>query len=61
MLRQCIKAGQPVFFGCDVGKSSDSGLMDTGLYDYEVSILFFCSCLMHTMCLCLSRMHSTSR
>ncbi|KAF8531876.1 peptidase C1B, bleomycin hydrolase [Gautieria morchelliformis] len=32
---KCIKAGQPVFFGCDVGKSSDSGLMDTGLYDYE--------------------------
>ncbi|GJJ12927.1 hypothetical protein Clacol_007174 [Clathrus columnatus] len=32
-----IKAGQPIFFGCDVGKSSDkeSGLMDTNLYDYE--------------------------
>lgn len=33
-----IKAGQPVFFGCDVGKFSDSskGIMDTALYDYEV-------------------------
>lgn len=34
-----IKAGQPVFFGCDVGKYSDSklGIMDTDLYEYEVS------------------------
>ena len=34
-----IKAGQPVFFGCDVGKFSDSevGIMDTALFEYEVS------------------------
>lgn len=33
-----IKAGIPVFFGCDVGKFSDSqaGIMDTKLYDYEL-------------------------
>lgn len=33
-----IKSGQPVFFGCDVGKFSDSakGIMDTALYEYEV-------------------------
>lgn len=33
-----IKAGHPVFFGCDVGKFSDSakGIMDTALYEYEV-------------------------
>jgi bleomycin hydrolase len=32
-----IKAGHPVFFGCDVGKFSDSakGIMDTALYEYE--------------------------
>jgi len=32
-----IKAGQPVFFGCDVGKFSDrdAGIMDTALFDYE--------------------------
>ncbi|KAF9527375.1 bleomycin hydrolase [Crepidotus variabilis] len=32
-----IKAGQPVFFGCDVGKFSDktTGIMDTTLFDYE--------------------------
>ncbi|KII92100.1 hypothetical protein PLICRDRAFT_36887 [Plicaturopsis crispa FD-325 SS-3] len=32
-----IKAGQAVFFGCDVGKFSDSakGIMDTALYAYE--------------------------
>ncbi|KZT39083.1 peptidase C1B, bleomycin hydrolase [Sistotremastrum suecicum HHB10207 ss-3] len=32
-----IKAGQPVFFGCDVGQFSDrqAGIMDTELYDYE--------------------------
>jgi aminopeptidase C len=36
-----IKAGQPVFFGCDVGKFSDStsGIMDTALFEYEVSNL----------------------
>ena len=35
---QMIKAGHPVFFGCDVGKFSESqsGIMDTDLYDYEV-------------------------
>ncbi|KAF8583880.1 bleomycin hydrolase [Ramaria rubella] len=34
---KCIKAGQPVFFGCDVGQSSErtKGIMDTNLYDYE--------------------------
>lgn len=33
-----IKTGVPVFFGCDVGKFSDSskGIMDTALFDYEV-------------------------
>jgi aminopeptidase C len=38
-----IKAGTPVFFGCDVGKFSDkeSGIMDTALFDYEV--IFFTS------------------
>lgn len=36
-----IKAGQPVFFGCDVGKFSDSkvGIMDTALFEYEVFTL----------------------
>ncbi|KAI0699227.1 peptidase C1B, bleomycin hydrolase [Cytidiella melzeri] len=34
-----IKAGQPVFFGCDVGQFSDrdEGIMDTALYDYETA------------------------
>lgn len=37
----CVKqleAGIPVFFGCDVGKFSDSngGIMDLDLFDYEV-------------------------
>ncbi len=34
-----IKAGLPVFFGCDVGKFSDkeTGIMDTALFDYEVT------------------------
>jgi bleomycin hydrolase len=38
---QMIKAGQPVFFGCDVGKFSDRnvGIMDTALFEYEVSPL----------------------
>jgi bleomycin hydrolase len=33
-----VKAGIPVFFGCDVGKSSDrvKGLMNADLYEYEV-------------------------
>ncbi|EJU04279.1 peptidase C1B bleomycin hydrolase [Dacryopinax primogenitus] len=32
-----IKANQPVFFGCDVSKSSDRdlGIMDCGIHDYE--------------------------
>ncbi|EPT04983.1 peptidase C1B bleomycin hydrolase [Fomitopsis schrenkii] len=32
-----IKAGQPVFFGCDVGKflERQAGLMDVRLFDYE--------------------------
>ncbi|WAH39092.1 C1 family peptidase [Alicyclobacillus dauci] len=32
-----IKAGEPVWFGCDVGQMSDSeaGIMDTDLFDYE--------------------------
>ncbi|KIK67080.1 hypothetical protein GYMLUDRAFT_156805 [Collybiopsis luxurians FD-317 M1] len=32
-----VKAGVPVFFGCDVGKSSERnlGLMDTKLFQYE--------------------------
>jgi len=36
-----IKAGIPVFFGCDVGKHSDStlGVMDLKLFDYDVRIL----------------------
>ena len=31
-----LAAGEPVWFGCDVGKMSDrdSGVMDAGLYDY---------------------------
>ncbi|KAH9858672.1 peptidase C1B bleomycin hydrolase [Lenzites betulinus] len=34
-----IKAGQPVFFGCDVGQFSDrvAGIMDTGLFEYEAA------------------------
>jgi len=37
MIVKMIKAGQPVFFGCDVGKFSDnaSGIMDTALFEYE--------------------------
>ncbi|EAU91103.1 bleomycin hydrolase [Coprinopsis cinerea okayama7 len=37
MIIKLIKAGQPVFFGCDVGKFSDSGsgIMDTALFEYE--------------------------
>lgn len=32
-----LKAGLPVFFGCDVGKYSDtSGIMDIDLVDYEL-------------------------
>jgi len=34
-----LKAGQPVFFGCDVGKFSDKtlGIMDTALFEYETA------------------------
>lgn len=33
-----IKVGLPVFFGCDVGQFSErKGIMDTGLYDYELA------------------------
>lgn len=37
MVVKLIKAGQPVFFGCDVGKFSDkdTGIMDTALFEYE--------------------------
>ena len=37
-----IKAGVPVFFGCDVGKHSNStlGIMDLKLYDYEARTLY---------------------
>ncbi|KAM0256720.1 hypothetical protein ACHAQJ_004786 [Trichoderma viride] len=35
-----LKAGVPVFFGCDVGKFSDrvAGIMDLDLFDYEAGI-----------------------
>lgn len=37
-----IKAGHPVFFGCDVNKFSDqtAGILDTALFEYEVSKVF---------------------
>lgn len=37
-----IKADQPVWFGCDVGKMSNStyGIMDTKLFDYESAFGF---------------------
>ena len=37
-----IKAGQPVFFGCDVGQFSDrdAGIMDPALFEYEVRLPF---------------------
>ena len=37
-----IKANTPLFFGCDVGKSSNSaeGVMDTGLYDIKAAYGF---------------------
>jgi hypothetical protein len=39
---QTLKAGQAVFFGCDVGQFSEgsSGIMDTELFEYEVSPYF---------------------
>jgi aminopeptidase C len=35
-----VQAGQPVFFGCDVGQFSDNtmGVMDTALFQYEVRL-----------------------
>ena len=35
-----LKAGLPIFFGCDVGQFSDKtlGIMDVGLYDYELGL-----------------------
>ncbi|OPB41650.1 hypothetical protein A0O28_0083700 [Trichoderma guizhouense] len=35
-----LKAGLPIFFGCDVGKFSDrvAGIMDLDLFDYEAGI-----------------------
>lgn len=35
-----LKAGLPIFFGCDVGKFSDttSGIMDTALYHYDLGL-----------------------
>lgn len=40
ILYQSLKAGQPVFFGSDVGQFSEgtSGIMDTELFEYEVGI-----------------------
>ncbi|KAK7056376.1 bleomycin hydrolase [Paramarasmius palmivorus] len=37
MVVKMIKAGLPVFFGCDVGQSSErfKGIMDTSLFKYE--------------------------
>ncbi len=34
-----VKAGLPVFFGCDVGQFSDrqAGIMDTALFEYEAA------------------------
>lgn len=31
-----IKAGLPVFFGCDVGQFSNGGIMDPDVYDFEL-------------------------
>ncbi|KAG5930927.1 hypothetical protein E4U53_002041 [Claviceps sorghi] len=35
-----IRAGSPVFFGCDVGKFSDraSGIMDLAIFDYDAGL-----------------------
>jgi aminopeptidase C len=42
---QTLKAGQAVFFGCDVGQFSEgsSGIMDTELFEYEVGPLSWLS------------------
>ncbi len=38
MAKQQVQAGTPVWFGCDVAKlyDRDAGIMDTGLYDYNM-------------------------
>ncbi len=38
---QMIKAGHPVFFGCDVGQGEDrdGGILDADLYEYGVRII----------------------
>lgn len=58
-----IKAGQPVFFGCDVGQflEREAGIMDTKLFDFEVRCTARLSCLptILTLGLC-RRMRSTS-
>ena len=42
-----LRAGYPIFFGCDVGKFSDSasGIMDIGLFDLPLGFnnLTFCT------------------
>jgi aminopeptidase C len=50
-----IKAGVPVFFGCDVGQHSDSslGIMDTNLFNYEVCLHSYASSLLFSMLLLL--------
>jgi bleomycin hydrolase len=52
-LYQTLKAGQPVFFGCDVGQFSEgsSGIMDTELFEYEACLCFalLVSCVMITI------------
>lgn len=44
MFSQMIKAGVPVFFGCDVGKFSDqgTGIMDPALFEYGVTGILAC-------------------
>lgn len=32
-----LKDNQPVFFGCDVGKFQDNGVLDTEAFDYELA------------------------
>ena len=59
---QTLKAGQAVFFGCDVGQFSESssGIMDTELFEYEVSTLFILTVVLEGN-QSFSRMLSTSR
>ena len=51
-----LKAGQPVFFGSDVGQSSDraGGVMDTNLYEFEVRSCLLVSSIF-LMCYLLER------